>query len=201
MASWRTFTKCWYRSDWMLDWTDLPVVYKIYLAAGTDVTWNVKVWKVFISWSVWLYRKVMYLHQIVQCTCRQFDWLIGDWSYQPCLTLVVNCAQNSKPPVRNQQICNRSVLPKTDQQQTNLASAESVFSLCRRSAKIVWNDFPLQTMNRSKTDLQIICKVCNESATCMLEFKAPGFPSAWPTVLHTVLNKIFLHSSFQCRTR
>ena len=31
-----------------------------------------------------------------------------------------------------QQICNRSVLTKTDQLQTNLSSAESVFSLCRR---------------------------------------------------------------------
>ena len=32
-------------------------------------------------------------------------------------------------PLRNEQVCNRSVLTKTDQLQTNLLSAESVFSL------------------------------------------------------------------------
>ena len=36
---------------------------------------------------------------------------------------------NNVLPVRNEQICNRSVLTKTDQLQITLSSAESVFSL------------------------------------------------------------------------
>ena len=61
------------------------------------------------------------------------------------------------PPVRNQQICSRSVLAKTDDLQTNFSSAASAISLCRCNVLIVCNVLMLQTRNRSKTDLHIVC--------------------------------------------
>ena len=59
-----------------------------------------------------------------------------------------------------QQICNRSVLTKTDQLQTNLSSAESVFSLLQTVSLITLGDSETADENRLKTDLQIICSVC-----------------------------------------
>ena len=57
-----------------------------------------------------------------------------------------------------QQICNRSVLTKTDQLQTNLSSAESVFSLLQTLGLNTLRDFKTadekQTNNRSADDLQ-----------------------------------------------
>lgn len=60
-----------------------------------------------------------------------------------------------------QQICNRSVLAKTDHLQTNLSSAESVFSLLQtirpdRQQRFETADGK-QIMNRSAADLLLIC--------------------------------------------
>ena len=59
-----------------------------------------------------------------------------------------------------QQICNRSVLTKTDQLQTNLSSAESVFSLLQTLSLKTLPDFKTADENRRTTDLQNICSVC-----------------------------------------
>ena len=59
-----------------------------------------------------------------------------------------------------QQICNRSVLTKTDQLQTNLSSAESVFSLLQTLSLKTLRDFQTADENRLTTDLQIICSIC-----------------------------------------
>ena len=57
-----------------------------------------------------------------------------------------------------QQICNRSVLTKTDHLQTNLSSAESVFSLLQTLILNTLRDVKTadekQTNNRSADDLQ-----------------------------------------------
>ena len=59
-----------------------------------------------------------------------------------------------------QQICNRSVLTKTDQLQTTLSSAESVFSLLQTLSLNTLRDVNTadakQTNNRSADDLQLI---------------------------------------------
>ena len=66
-----------------------------------------------------------------------------------------------------QQICNRSVLAKTDQLQTNLSSAKSVFSLCRRSDLTVCNDLKTadgkQIMSRSAANLLSLQEICSAS--------------------------------------
>ena len=64
-----------------------------------------------------------------------------------------------------QQICNRSVLTKTDQLQTNLSSAESVFSLLQTLRLNTLRDFKTadekQTNNRSADYLQRLQMICN----------------------------------------
>ena len=64
-----------------------------------------------------------------------------------------------------QQICNRSVLTKTDQLQTNLSSAESVFSLLQTLGLNTLRDFKTadekQTNNRSADYLQRLQMICN----------------------------------------
>ena len=66
-------------------------------------------------------------------------------------------------PVRNEQICSRSVLTKTDQLQTTLSSAESVFSLLQTLSLNTLRDVNTadarQTNNRSADYLQGLCKV------------------------------------------
>ena len=61
-------------------------------------------------------------------------------------------------PVRNEQICNRSVLIKTDQLQTTLSSADSCFSLLQTLSLNTRRDVKTadekQTNNRSADDLQ-----------------------------------------------
>ena len=66
----------------------------------------------------------------------------------------------ARVPVRNEQICNRSVLTKTDQLQTNLSSAESVFSLLQTVSLNTLQDFKTADENRLTTDLQMICSIC-----------------------------------------
>lgn len=60
-----------------------------------------------------------------------------------------------------QQICNRSVLAKTDHLQTNLSSAESVFSLQQTIRPDRLQRFKTadgkQIINRSAADLFLIC--------------------------------------------
>ena len=64
-----------------------------------------------------------------------------------------------------QQICNRSVLAKTDYLQTNLSSAESVFSLLQTvSLNTLRNSETAdekQTNNRSADYLQRLQIICN----------------------------------------
>ena len=64
-----------------------------------------------------------------------------------------------------QQICNRSVLTKTDQLQTNLSSAESVFSLLQTLSLNTLREFKVadvkQTNNRSAVYLQRLQIICN----------------------------------------
>ena len=64
-----------------------------------------------------------------------------------------------------QQICNRSVLTKTDQLLTNLSSAESVFSLLQTLSLNTLRDFKTadekQTNNRSADYLQHLQMICN----------------------------------------
>ena len=68
-------------------------------------------------------------------------------------------------PVRNKQICNRSVLTKTDQLQTNLSSAESVFSMLQtlslNTLRYVKTADEKQTNNRSADYLQRLQMICN----------------------------------------
>ena len=64
-----------------------------------------------------------------------------------------------------QQICNRSVLTKTDQLQTTLSSAESVFSLLQTLSLNTLRDINTadakQTNNRSADYLQRLQMICN----------------------------------------
>ena len=64
-----------------------------------------------------------------------------------------------------QQICNRSVLIKTDQLQTILSSAESVFSLLQTLSLNTLRDVNTadakQTNNRSADYLQCLQMICN----------------------------------------
>ena len=64
-----------------------------------------------------------------------------------------------------QQICNRSVLTKTDQLQTTLSSAESVFSLLQTLSLNTLRDVKTadakQTNNRSADYLQRLQMICN----------------------------------------
>jgi len=64
-----------------------------------------------------------------------------------------------------QQICNRSVLTKTDQLQTTLSSAESVFSLLQTLGLNTLRDVNTadakQTNNRSADYLQRLQMICN----------------------------------------
>ena len=64
-----------------------------------------------------------------------------------------------------QQICNRSVLTKTDQLQTNLSSAESVFSLLQMLSLNTLRDFKTadekHTNNRSADYLLRLQMICN----------------------------------------
>ena len=64
-----------------------------------------------------------------------------------------------------QQICNRSVLTKTDQLQTTLSSAESVFSLLQTLSLNTLRDVNTadakQTNNRSTDYLQRLQMICN----------------------------------------
>ena len=64
-----------------------------------------------------------------------------------------------------QQICNRSVLTKTDQLQTNLSSAESVLSLLQtlslNTLRVVKTPDEKQTNNRSAEYLQRLQIICN----------------------------------------
>ena len=68
-------------------------------------------------------------------------------------------------PLRNEQICNRSVLAKTDYLQTNLSSAESVFSLLQTvSLNTLRNSETAdekQSNNRSADYLQRLQMICN----------------------------------------
>ena len=68
-------------------------------------------------------------------------------------------------PVRNEQICNRSVLTKTDQVQTTLSSAESVFSLLQTLSLNTLRDVNAadakQTNKRSADYLQRLQMICN----------------------------------------
>ena len=71
----------------------------------------------------------------------------------------------STRPVRNEQICNRSVLTKTDQLQTTLSSAESVFCLLQTLSLNTLRDVNTadakQTNNRSADYLQRLQMICN----------------------------------------
>ena len=64
-----------------------------------------------------------------------------------------------------QQICNRSVLTKTDQLQTTLASVESLFSLLQTLSLNTLRDVNTadakQTKNRSADCLQCLQMICN----------------------------------------
>ena len=64
-----------------------------------------------------------------------------------------------------QQICSRSVLTKTDHLQTNLSSAESVFSLLQTLSLNTVRDVKTadekQTNNRSADYLQRLQMICN----------------------------------------
>ena len=68
-------------------------------------------------------------------------------------------------PVRNEKICSRSVLTKTDQLQTSLSSAESVFSLLQTLSLNTLRDVNTadakQTNNRSADYLQRLQMICN----------------------------------------
>ena len=59
-----------------------------------------------------------------------------------------------------QQICNRSILTKTDQLQTNLSSAESVLSLLQTLSLNTLRVVMPADEKQTTTDLQIICSVC-----------------------------------------
>ena len=59
-----------------------------------------------------------------------------------------------------QQICNRSILTKTDQLQTNLSSAESVLSLLQTLSLNILRVVMPADEKQTTTDLQIICSVC-----------------------------------------
>ena len=62
--------------------------------------------------------------------------------------------------VRNEQICNRSILTKTDQLQTNLSSAESVLSLLQTLSLNTLRVVMPADEKQTTTDQQIICSVC-----------------------------------------
>ena len=72
--------------------------------------------------------------------------------------------QQQQAPVRNQQICSRSATDLFYEKQTSYRPfyrLQSLFSVCsRRIAFIVCKDVFLQTRNRWKTDLHMICEVC-----------------------------------------
>ena len=76
-------------------------------------------------------------------------------SFDPCRT--------KRPDL--QQICNRSVSTKTDQLQTSLSSAESVFSLLQTLSLNTLRDVNTadakQTNNRSADYLQRLQMICN----------------------------------------
>ena len=59
-----------------------------------------------------------------------------------------------------QQICNRSILAKTYQLQTNLLSAESVLSLLQTLSLNTLRVVMPADEKQTTTDLQIICSVC-----------------------------------------
>jgi len=75
------------------------------------------------------------------------------------------CVHSITFPVRNEQICSRSVLTKTDQLQTTLSSAESVFSLLQTLGLNTLRDVNTadakQTNNRSADYLQRLQMICN----------------------------------------
>ena len=59
-----------------------------------------------------------------------------------------------------QQICNRSILAKIYQLQTNLLSAESVLSLLQTLSLNTLRVVMPADEKQTTTDLQIICSVC-----------------------------------------
>ena len=78
-------------------------------------------------------------------------------------TLHVGTSRTKRADLR--QICNRSVLTKTDQLQTTLLSAESVFSLLQTLSLNTLRDGNIadakQTNNRSTDYLQRLQMICN----------------------------------------
>ena len=109
-----------------------------------------------------LHLSISPLHMVTYITCRVHA-IVGHLWFIP---------HSRTKQADLQQICNRSVLAKTDQLQTNLSSAKSVFSLCRRCDLTVWNDLKTadgkQIMSRSAANLLSLQVICSASKSRIL---------------------------------
>ena len=131
------------------------------LPSATDWGWNLSSDGWIPTWSI-LPEGSKACNELIKCGCKSACRGLCKYTKAnlPCPAL---CTCNGNPRTKRvdlQQICNRSVLTKTDQLQTNLSSAESVFSLLQTLSLNTLREFRLQTKNRLTTDLQIICSVC-----------------------------------------
>ena len=108
---------------------------------------------------LWISTVVVYINSLSECILYVFNTKNECWRHMSHSTT------STFIPVRNEQICKRSVLTKTDQLQTTLSSADSCFSLLETLSLNTRRDVKTanekQTNNRSADYLEPLQMICN----------------------------------------